>query len=80
MKLFMIIGGLLGFCLGAGFGIAQGCSWPALLVRACVAALVAGILLRWWGRIWIRGFHQAYAERLAAEENEETTKTTQAKS
>lgn len=80
MKLFMITGGWLGFSLAAGLSLAQGCSWPSLLLRACVAALVAGMLFRWWGRIWIHGLHQAQAERLAAEENENSTTSTQAKS
>jgi hypothetical protein len=80
MKLLMITGGLLGFSLVAGLSLAQGCSWPSLLLRACVAALVAGVLFRWWGRILIQGLRQAHADRLAAEENEKSTPSTQPKS
>ena len=59
----MILGGLIGFLIGICFGIAQGSAWPKVLWRASVAALLAGLLLRWWGQVWIKGLRQAQSER-----------------
>jgi hypothetical protein len=33
------------------------------LWRAGVAALLAGMLARWWGRIWVDGLHSAIEQR-----------------
>jgi hypothetical protein len=65
MKKLMITGGLLGFAIGVVFGLLQESQWPAVLWRASVAALCAGILLRWWGRLWARSVHMACRERQA---------------
>jgi hypothetical protein len=66
MKLFMILGGLVGFVIGLLSGVWQGNAWPGVLWRASVAALVAGWLFRWWGRVWIRSLVAAHRERLNA--------------
>lgn len=66
MKKFMITGGLVGFLIGLVFGLIQQTSWPAILWRASVAAFCAGLLMRWWARIWVRSVEQAYQDRLAA--------------
>jgi len=34
--------------------------------RAALAALLAGWLLRWWGRLWINALHDAQRARQAA--------------
>jgi len=60
MKKLMIMGGLIGFLIGVSLGLVKGVTWPALLLRASVAALAAGLLLRWWGRLWIRGLHESF--------------------
>ena len=75
MKRFMILGGLLGFLIGVGFGTAQQSAWPAVIWRACAAALVSGILMRWWGRIWIRSLHQAWREQAQPASAPAKTKT-----
>ena len=66
MKKLMIMGGLIGFVIGIVFGLVQGVAWPSLLWRASVATFAAGILMRWWGRIWVRSLQESYAQRLAA--------------
>jgi hypothetical protein len=66
MKLIMVLGGLIGFAIGFGFSWAQGSPWPSVLWRAAIAALLAGLLLRWWGRLWIRCLTQSHRERQAA--------------
>jgi hypothetical protein len=66
MKLIMVLGGLIGFSIGFGFSWAQGSPWPSVVWRAAIATLLAGILLRWWGRLWIGGLVQSQRERQAA--------------
>ena len=63
MKLLMISGGLIGFLIGIFFGMAQGSEWPAILWRASVAAFLAGVVLRWWGRVWIKSLRQCRGTR-----------------
>jgi hypothetical protein len=67
VKKFMITGGLAGFLIGLAFGLIRQSAWPSILWRASVVALVLGILLRWWGRIWVESLRQAGAERTAAQ-------------
>jgi hypothetical protein len=72
MKLLMSLGGLIGFGLGALAGWLQGCAWPEVFWRACVAAVLAGIVLRWWGRVWIKSLEAAVQER-AGQPNSSST-------
>ena len=65
MKILMILGGMIGFSIGLMFGRLQDCAWPAVLWRASGAALAAGLMLRWWGRVWINGLKQAQQAKLA---------------
>ena len=67
MKIFMILGGLFGFVIGLACSWAEQNSWPTILWHASAAAYLTGLLLRWWGRVWINGLYQAATERLAAE-------------
>ena len=66
MKLLMILGGLVGFVIGITFGIAQESPWPSVIWRASIGAYVAGMLMRWWGRVWVRGLQAAHDERIAS--------------
>jgi hypothetical protein len=63
MKLLMILGGLIGFAIGIFAGLAQGSAWPDLFWRASVASLLAGVALRWWGRVWMRSLQESIRER-----------------
>jgi len=65
MKLIMVLGGLLGFAIGFGFSWAQGSAWPTIVWRAAGMALLAGLLLRWWGRLWVKCLRDAYQEKQA---------------
>ena len=81
MKLLMLLGGLLGFSIGIAFGMIQGSSWSSVLLRASVSAYLAGVLMRWWGRVWLRSLHQAHTEQLAqADEAASTPRPIRAKS
>ncbi len=63
----MILGGSIGFLIGILFGLAQGSAWPAVIWRASVATVLAGVLLRWWAGIWMQSLRNAQRERLAVE-------------
>lgn len=67
MKMLMLIGAMIGFLLGLGLGFAGRCDWSLTLWRACAAAALLGWLMRWWGRIWLRGLHVSLHERRIAE-------------
>lgn len=62
MKLLLLIGGLLGFGIGLVVSWIQESSWPACLWHACLAAYLAGLLMRWWGRAWHRSLAEALAD------------------
>lgn len=76
MKILMILGGLLGFLIGAGFGLAQTSAWPDALLRASVTAFAGGFMLRWWGRMWIRCLVEAQEAKFAAAPVEAITTST----
>ena len=62
MKLLLLIGGILGFGIGMAFSWAQASSWPSCLWHACLAAYLAGLMLRWWGRAWRRNLEIALSD------------------
>ncbi len=66
MKQLMILGAMFGFLIGIGFGLAFESSWPTSLWRACAAAYASGMLMRWWGRIWVKSLHQAQNEQMTS--------------
>ena len=63
MKKLLLVGGLLGFAIGMGFGLIQGESLPSALLKACVALYVGAMLMRWWGRAWIKALEESRRER-----------------
>ncbi len=69
MKSHMILGAVIGFLVGAGFSLAQQCSWATALCRGCVAALVAALLARWWSRVWIQSLGEAIRQKRQAPSN-----------
>lgn len=66
MKLLILIGGVGGFLIGLGFGLAAQNEWPQTIWQACLATYVAALLMRWWGRIWMQNLKQSYREHLLA--------------
>lgn len=66
MKFIMVLGGLIGFGIGAGFSWAQGSPWPSAVWRSAATALLGGLLLRWWGRLWIQCLQDAQKARRTA--------------
>ena len=71
MKLLMLLGGLIGFLIGISFGLLQESTWPSFFWRASIAAYASGILMRWWGKVWIEGLQAAYHEKQTAQANAE---------
>ena len=63
MKALMILGAIVGFLIGSGFGLAGNSPWPAALWRACAAALLAAVLTRWWSRVWLSSLRDAKQNR-----------------
>jgi len=66
MKALMILGAIVGFLIGIGFGLAGNSPWPASLWRGCAAALIAAVLVRWWSRVWVKGLRDALHDRRTA--------------
>ena len=69
MKSHAILGSIGGFFIGAGFSLADGCPWSIALWRACVAALIVAVLMRWWSRIWMQSLGDAIRQRRHASAN-----------
>jgi len=63
MKALIVLGAIVGFLMGAGFGLAGDSPWPTALWRACAAALAAAILTRWWSKIWVQSLQDSIEQR-----------------
>jgi len=63
MKALIILGAIIGFLTGAGFGLAGNSPWPNALWHACAAALAAAILTRWWSRVWIQSLRDSLTQQ-----------------
>ncbi len=76
MKSLMILGGMIGLVIGLAFGLAHRSPWPDALWRAAAAALAAGVMMRWWGRVWIKSLRAAHEQQHAelAAQRKETPK------
>ena len=66
MKALIILVSIVGFLIGAGFGLAASSPWPSALWRACAAALAACVLTRWWGRVWMQGLRDSLEQKRRA--------------
>jgi hypothetical protein len=64
MKSLMILGALIGFSIGLLFGLADNGQWPGALWRASAAAVIASVMLRWCGRVWVKSLRNAAEQRL----------------
>ena len=62
----MILGAIVGFLTGSASGLAGRSPWPSALWHACACALIAAVLVRWWGRVWLRSLRDALHERQRA--------------
>jgi hypothetical protein len=59
MKALIILGAIVGFVMGAAFGLAGNSPWPNALWHACAAALGAAVLTRWWSRVWMQSLRDS---------------------
>lgn len=62
----MMLGGLIGFGIGIFFGLLQESSWASIFWQAAVAAYIAGLLMRWWGRVWLTCLKEVQLEQRTA--------------
>lgn len=69
MRRLIILGALIGLSIGLLFGFADQDQWPSAICRASAAALIGGVLLRWWGRVWVKCLHDVSSQQ----QTEETT-------
>lgn len=73
MKRLMIIGGILGFLIGLGMGSgATGADAATILWRSSIACFAGGILLRWWGSVWVRCLRETREMALASNQSPES--------
>jgi hypothetical protein len=63
MKALIVLGSIVGFLTGAALALAGNSSWPTALWRACVAALGAAILTRWWSKVWVQNLQDSLEQR-----------------
>ncbi|HEX4266121.1 MAG TPA: hypothetical protein VH597_17425 [Verrucomicrobiae bacterium] len=63
MKALIVLGAIVGFLTGAAFGFAGRSPWPDALWHACAAALAAGVLTRWWSKVWIQSLRDSLDQR-----------------
>lgn len=64
MKLLMTAGAIFGFLGSLTLGVANDGEWGTMLWRATAAALVCGLMLRWWGRLWLKCLVEVQQESL----------------
>jgi hypothetical protein len=76
MKLLMLLGGLIGFSTGLVFTWANESQWPSMLWRSCLAAYVAGMLLKWWGKIWVQSLAEVTYQKQHAARTAPVNQTT----
>ena len=65
MKAMMLLGGLLGFVMGLVLALSQQAEWPSVLWRASIAAYLSGLMMRWWGRMWVKSLKEVSLQRTA---------------
>lgn len=65
MKKFMIGGGLFGFLIGIVSGYVESADWASILWRSSVATVLAGLLLRWWAKLWVNTLHEVCRRKAA---------------
>lgn len=66
MKMMMLTGAAIGFGVGITFSLLRESPWPTVVWHACVAAYLAGMMFRWWGRHWTKNLRLALIEKQAA--------------
>ena len=68
----MILGGLLGLVIGIAFGLAQQSAWPDVIWKAALATYFSGLLMRWWGSVWMKCLNQVQSASVSTEHQPES--------
>lgn len=65
MKLLMLLGAVVGFAVGLVFSLLQKSPGSQVIWHAALAAYAAGMLFRWWGRLWERNLRASLLAKQA---------------
>lgn len=71
MKRMMLTGAMTGFACGFGIGWARETPLEDAFFHACLGAYLVGMLMRWWGGVWVQGLRESCAERAAVAKTDE---------
>jgi hypothetical protein len=63
IRLGTSIGGLAGFLIVLGLGLALGRGWERLIISGAIAALAFGFMARWWMMLWLTSLQSAQVEQ-----------------
>lgn len=66
IRLGTSIGGLAGFLIVLGLGLALGRGWERLIISGAIAALAFGFMARWWMMLWLTSLQSAQVEQALA--------------
>jgi hypothetical protein len=66
MKFALILGGLIGFLIGAGSALWEGVGSSRIFLDGALGCLAGGLLLRWLWRVLITCVHQSLLIRQQA--------------
>jgi hypothetical protein len=62
-RLGTILGGVAGFVIVLGLGLALGRSWERSIISGAIAALAFGFMARWWMMLWLTSLQSAQVEQ-----------------
>lgn len=58
--------------MGLVLALSQQAEWPSVLWRASIAAYLSGLMMRWWGRMWVKSLKEVSLQRTAEVSNAKT--------
>ena len=59
------IGGVAGFMIVLGLGLALDRGWERSIISGAIAALAFGFMARWWLMLWLTSLQSAQVEQQA---------------
>ena len=59
------IGGVAGFVIVLGLGLALDRGWERSIISGAIAALAFGFMARWWLMLWLTSLQSAQVEQQA---------------
>lgn len=74
----LMLGGFIGFGTGVILGVVQSGSWQDLIWKSAIAAYLGGLLMRWWGNLWVKCIKDSETLKRNAQQAITSTKTQEA--